>query len=197
MNEHRVIEMVLACLEKMANRCVLDKVLDAASARKAIDFFETFADRCHHAKEEAYLFPALEARGFSRDHGPTGLMRHEHEQGRHHLQAMKVVIDRAAAGDVACLWRFTEQAWAYISLLRHHIVREDQRLFVMADEHLTDADQASLLEGFTDVEMQEDHAGLHEQYLQVANELAHRFGVPRAHVNAVASHGCGSCCHHG
>ena len=82
MDEHRVIEQVLNCLEKLADRCEATEVIDRASALKALAFFRNFADRCHHGKEEGHLFPLLEARGFARQRGPTGVMRHEHAEGR-------------------------------------------------------------------------------------------------------------------
>jgi hemerythrin-like domain-containing protein len=46
--EHRVIEQVLDCLERMAEQCERSGRIDAESAEKAIDFFQDFADRCHH-----------------------------------------------------------------------------------------------------------------------------------------------------
>src|SRR5262245_22758898 len=64
MNEHRVIEQVLACLEKMADRCILEGELDAESTRSAMDFLQNFAERCHQGKEERHLFAKLEAEGF-------------------------------------------------------------------------------------------------------------------------------------
>ena len=99
--EHRVIEQVLSCLERMAQQCVVEGSLDGDSARRAIDFLRTFADQCHHGKEESHLFPALEAQGFSRDTGPTGVMLHEHEFGREHVGCMDRAIPAAAAGDQA------------------------------------------------------------------------------------------------
>mgnify|MGYP000753666721 CR=1 FL=1 len=44
---------------------------------EAVDFFRMFADRCHHAKEENHLFPAMEAKGMPREGGPTGVMLYE------------------------------------------------------------------------------------------------------------------------
>jgi hemerythrin-like domain-containing protein len=196
MGEHRVIEQVLGCLEKMANGCVLDKTLDADAAYQAIDFFKGFCDSCHHAKEEEHLFPTMEAKGFSRTEGPTAVMRYEHEQARRYLQGMKAVIDKAAAGDALSLWRFAEQAWCYIELLRHHITKEDQRLFALADEHLTDADQQALLEGFVALENRDHHAAAHEKYLDIADELAKRFGVPRNHCGIAAIASAGGCGYH-
>ena len=90
-NEHRVIEQVLGCLEKMAAQAVEGK-LDEPSAREALDFFQTFADGCHHHKEEDHLFPLMEAKGFPRHGGPTGVMLHEHEEGRRHVKAMRSAL---------------------------------------------------------------------------------------------------------
>ena len=47
-----------------------------------MDFLSIFVDKCHHGKEEEFLFPALEAKGVKREGGPIGVMLHEHEQGR-------------------------------------------------------------------------------------------------------------------
>src|SRR5271166_4514533 len=86
--EHRIIEQVLDCLETMAQKSTTHGHLDEISARQAIDFFRNFADRCHHGKEETHLFPAMEAKGFPHQGGPTGVMLSEHEQGRAHIRGM-------------------------------------------------------------------------------------------------------------
>ena len=100
-NEHRVIELVLDCLDAMARRCEAVGRLDDEAARQAIDFFRSFADRCHHAKEENQLFPLMEARGFDRNAGPTAVMRHEHVQGRAYVAEMEQAVAGAARGDEA------------------------------------------------------------------------------------------------
>ena len=91
--EHRIIEQVLDCLEKIAQNCATGGRLDKTSAEQALDFFRDFADRCHHGKEETHLFRAMEAKGFPRQGGPTGVMLHEHEQGRAHIRDMAEAIE--------------------------------------------------------------------------------------------------------
>ena len=54
----------------------------AADLDDAMDFIKTFADSCHHAKEEDLLFPAMGEAGFPSRGGPVGVMLMEHEQGR-------------------------------------------------------------------------------------------------------------------
>jgi hemerythrin-like domain-containing protein len=95
-DEHRVIEQVLNCLERIADVCAAERKLDGRSALHALDFFRSFADGCHHRKEEAHLFPALEAKGFPPKTGPTAVMRAEHTECRQHVQAMASVVEDAA-----------------------------------------------------------------------------------------------------
>ena len=58
-NEHRIIEQVLNCLERMVERCSLNGRLEETPAREAIGFFRAFAECAHLAKEEAHLFPLV------------------------------------------------------------------------------------------------------------------------------------------
>ena len=193
--EHRVIEQVLGCLEELAARCAAESELDAASARQVLDFFRVFADECHHGKEERHLFPALEAKGFSRQQGPTGVMLHEHDQGRRHLRAMAGAVAGAAGGDREAVGRFVAQARGYAQLLREHIRKEDECLFPMAEVALTEEDRQALLASFARVENEEMHAETHEEYLRLADELADRLGVLRAFPEPATRRGCCACGH--
>jgi hemerythrin-like domain-containing protein len=179
-SEHRVIEQVLECLEKIGAEARSLGRLDAEAARDAIDFFRNFADRCHHGKEEAHLFPAMEAKGFPREGGPTGVMLHEHEQGRAYIRAMDETVERAAAGHPAAVTQFCAHAQGYVDLLREHISKEDHCLFGLADRALSPTDQDRLLEQFERVESEHMGEGTHQRFLDVANRLADRYGVARA-----------------
>ena len=170
-SEHRVIEQVLACLEKIVEQARQNGRLEKQPAEDAVAFFRNFADRCHHGKEEAHLFPALEAQGFPREGGPTGVMLHEHEQGRACVRGMAESLEAAAAGDPAALERFAANAGEYVSLLRDHIYKEDHILFALADRVLSADDQQRLLDGFGKVEAEEMGAGTHERYHALAHEL--------------------------
>jgi hemerythrin-like domain-containing protein len=189
--EHRVIEQVLNCLEKIADACRRDGKLDGRSAREAIDFFRNFADKCHHGKEESHFFPAMEARGFSREFGPTGVMLHEHDLGRSYVRGMNEAIEAAAAGDPAAIAQFAKNAAFFIDLLREHIYKEDHCLFGMADQAFSDEDQQKLLATFARVEAEEMGIDTHEKYLALANELADRWNVPRAESTPSCHHACG------
>jgi hemerythrin-like domain-containing protein len=194
MSEHRVIETVLACLEKMADETDAKKSLDVSDARDAVAFLKTFADRCHHMKEEDRLFPAMEKFGMPREAGPTAVMRHEHEMGRAHVRRMDEATTAFERGDAAAARTFAFEARAFVELLREHIAKEDEILFPMADRMLPPAVQDELLRGFEHAE-KDMGAGTHETFLAVAERLCKRYGVTRDLATAKA-HAC-SCSNHG
>jgi hemerythrin-like domain-containing protein len=191
-NEHRVIEQVLACLERIVEQARGDARLPLKAARQAIEFFREFADHCHHAKEEERLFPALEAKGFSPDAGPTAVMRFEHEQGRAQIRAMEQAAEAASRGDPGALESFARHAAAYVVLLRNHIAKEDHCLFPMAEQVLSDQEDQALAAAFDNVE-EEVGPSRHEAYLELADELARRFGVT---ATAASVGACSRACHH-
>jgi hemerythrin-like domain-containing protein len=175
--EHRVIEKVLACLEKIEQEALRDKKLNAEAARQAIEFFKNFADKCHHGKEEVHLFPLMEEKGFPRDSGPTGVMMYEHEQGRQFIAGMSDSIEKAEQGDADALRQFSEHARGYIAMLQEHINKEDHCLFPMADQTFSEEEQQTLSQHFDRVEHEEMGEGAHEKYHGIAETLCKQYDV--------------------
>ena len=167
-DEHRVIERVLAALEKMTAKPALAS-LD--SWQKALDFIRHFADQCHHIKEEKVLFPALEEHGIPSDGGPVGMMLMEHEEGRSYVRAMAAAMVLLETGNEAATASLFSSARAYVRLLREHIQKEDEILFRMADEVIPADEQKKLLAAFAQHEAEEMGAGVHEKYLTIARDL--------------------------
>lgn len=159
--EHELIARMLDCLDTLATRCQAEGKLDAALARQTVDFFRNFADRCHHGKEETHFFPKMEARGFPREGGPTGVMLMEHEQGRAAVRGMTAAIDGNSVAE------FVRHAADYSALLRQHIEKENHCLYAMADSAFTAPDQADLTGRFAQTERTE-LAGLREKYQALA-----------------------------
>jgi len=167
-DEHRVIERVLAVLQKLTTRPV-ENSLDCW--RKALDFFSHFADQCHHFKEEQVLFPAMEEHGIPRDGGPIGMMLMEHEEGRGYVRAMLAALVLAEAKNEAAKEILVNKAKAYLRLLKEHIQKEDEILFRIADDVIPADEQKALLRSFEEHEAREIGEGVHEKYLKLVEEL--------------------------
>src|SRR3972149_3691353 len=133
-HEHEVILRALALLERLGKNLEAGKPVDHGALAGLVDFFKTFADRCHHGKEEQPLFPAMERHGIPREGGPLGVMLVEHDQGRAFIRAMAEGNDREAA----------EAITGYVTLLRAHIDKENDTLFRMAEEAVPGAEQRGL-----------------------------------------------------
>jgi len=86
--EHRAIEKVLNALDDFALKLEKGEKVNAEVLEKSVDFIRTFADRCHHGKEEDRLFQLMARRGFSKNSGPIAVMLQEHELGRSFVKAM-------------------------------------------------------------------------------------------------------------
>lgn len=168
-DEHRVIERVLTAVDQLTKRPAKESL---ELWKKALDFIRGFADGCHHYKEEQVLFPALEEHGIPRDGGPVGMMLIEHEEGRSYVRAMAEAVGQIEAGKQGKEEALFENARSYLRLLHEHIQKEDDVLFVMANDVIPTDKQPELLNRFENYEAEEMGKGTHEKYLKIAEELA-------------------------
>lgn len=163
-HEHEVILRALGLLERQGRSLETGQPVDRDALGWLVDFFKTFADRCHHGKEEQHLFPALERRGIPRAGGPVGVMLHEHEQGRALLRAMAAGEDRRAAQAIR----------GYAALLRAHIDKENGVLFPLAEQVLGEQEQRDLAAAFDAMELEVAGPGVHERLLARLAEIEGR-----------------------
>ena len=167
-DEHRVIERVLAVVDRLTRAPVEDSL---ASWKKALDFIRNFADQCHHLKEEKILFPAMEERGMPREGSPIGVMLMEHEEGRGYVRSMLAALTLAEAKNSAAKDSLLSNARAYLRLLKEHILKEDEILFKIADDVIPADEQKTLVRTFEEHEAKEMVTAVHEKYLRIAEEL--------------------------
>lgn len=106
----------------------------------------------HFAKEEKALFPEME-KFIPRDGGPIAVMLMEHED----LNASKAGFLQAlgalnGTGGDEVKTRVAENGLRFIRVLRPHIDKEDNILFMMADMHLDESQNEAILKKFQDIE---------------------------------------------
>jgi hemerythrin-like domain-containing protein len=168
--EHDLILRGVTVLERMARRANSGQAVPAGDARSIIEFIRKFADGCHHAKEEGVLFPAMIAAGIPAQGGPVAVMLGEHDQGRAAVKAM----DEAAAGfgsDKCALDAFASAAFAYSSLLKNHIFKENSVLFKMADQVIPASQDAGMVAAYDVHEAKVTGPGEHERFHAMIDAL--------------------------
>ncbi|MBI1748565.1 MAG: hemerythrin domain-containing protein [Acidobacteria bacterium] len=175
-HEHRIIERILRALEGLCTRLVRGENPPAAAFLQIIDFFRTFADSCHHQKEEKYLFPVLEQHGVPRVGGPVGVMLYEHEMGRRFVADLASAVAAYEKGDPSARAAIVENGRGYIRHLAEHINKEDNILYKMAEDMFDDATWTALLAAF---EKTEESVGActHEKCERQAAELENSWAL--------------------
>jgi hemerythrin-like domain-containing protein len=169
--EHRMIERMLRVLEAVSGE--LDRGGDVPSKviGEIIDFIRTFADQCHHAKEEDLLFTRAELRGLPRHGGPIGVMLDEHELGRRNVREMAEALTEYDKGGEGARSTIARNTTGYAQLLSQHILKEDSILYPMIDNILTEDDESELTEKFEQVEHERIGEGRHHSYIELVERL--------------------------
>lgn len=171
MDEHRVIERVLGALEAYAGELSPARALERGPVLEFARFFKTFADAFHHGKEERLLFERMVEFGFPREGGPLAVMLLEHEMGRKHVAVLAAIGEGAGRPAPGERDTFAAHSRDFASLLRSHIVKEDQILYPMALQCLPGAELDRLAEQYA--EFQEKVVGTagYDEMLRLADRL--------------------------
>jgi hemerythrin-like domain-containing protein len=162
-HEHEAVLKMLDASESAARKFDAGGKVPSEVLADLLEFFRVFTDQCHHMKEEELFFPMLERKGIPRDGGPVGVMLHEHEEGRALIREMVIAAEAYHQGEESAPARWSRAARAYAQLLREHIFKENNVLFIMAERVLTSAEQAQLAESFEKLEIEKMGAGTHER----------------------------------
>jgi len=163
-NDHEDILVMLSVLERLATELQAGQAVKLTHLEQAVNYLTTFADRCHHGKEEDLLFPALAEAGIPSQGGPIGVMLAEHTQGRAYIRAMQESLPRLHAGDTSAGSAFAEAALGYVQLLRNHIAKENNVLFVLAEQRLSPSEHVRLAASFAQVERERIGEGGQEEF---------------------------------
>ncbi|MGV8907007.1 MAG: hemerythrin domain-containing protein [Acetobacterium sp.] len=169
--EHDAILYVLQILDQM----MLSKSNEGESQLRYYDeliyFLKIFVDRCHHGKEENYLFKELVKKDIPDVGDSVIVMLQEHVQSRNFIAQMSQSLNEKDINS------FNNVAVQYRDLVRSHIEKEDNILFQMADKVIDETEQDILFEEFEKFEENIIGHGVHEKLHAMINTWAKAFGV--------------------
>ncbi len=175
--EHGGIKVMLAILGKVCDRLEAGQRVEPKHLEEILEFLKVFVDKCHHAKEEDHLFPAMEKAGIPREGGPLGVMLHEHQAGRDFIRGMTQAAAALEKGAPGAAKRFASNARGYTELLLQHIEKEDNILYPMAEARLPAGADGALSAAFERVEEERVGHGRHEEFHRMMDRLKGFYGV--------------------
>ncbi len=126
--EHQVILKVVYGLAEVGEGLRAGAGADAALLAGAVRFMRWFADRCHHGKEEGYLFPAMEDKGARSWGCPFSALREQHRAAREAISALAAAVQDYAR-DPATGGTLARAIEGIVKLYPRHIWTEDNIVF--------------------------------------------------------------------
>ena len=174
MIEHRLIERMIALMREELARMEREKTVNGLFIETAVDFIRTYADRCHHGKEEDILFRELGKKKMPAEYARImGELIEEHKLGR---ETTRRLVEGNAAYHAG---RKEEGHRTVVECLRllvdfypKHIAKEDRSFFLPVMRLFSREEQEAMLQEEYDF----DRELIHERYRGVVEAHEKRPG---------------------
>lgn len=150
--EHDSIKSMLQVLGKMSDKLAAGEPVPAEDLKSGVVFLEEFGDKCHHRKEESYLFPMMEKSGDPEVAGLGDELANEHGMAREHVKSMTEALEKQEEDLQELAKVFNPHVKELSPMMELHINKEEKVLFPAAEKSLSEDQMKELEEGFRHVE---------------------------------------------
>jgi len=164
MIEHRLIERMIDVMKEELLLIEKEKKVDPEFIETAVDFIRTYADRCHHGKEEDILFRDLGGKKLTDEHKRTmEELVEEHRWGRKITVRLVEANAKYFQGNKESISAIMDCIRTLIEFYPKHIEKEDKRFFIPCMDYFTDSEKDAMLKE----EWEFDKNLIHEKYRNI------------------------------
>lgn len=110
-------------------------------------YIDTFPQKLHHPKEDAYLFRRLKMRTRAADKAIMEL-EHQHRAGAEHVRALEMALGRYQAGAPGGREAFMAAAETFADEIAVHMALEENVVIPLAKQHLEPEDWVEIAQAF-------------------------------------------------
>ncbi|MDH4213222.1 MAG: hemerythrin domain-containing protein [Candidatus Thorarchaeota archaeon] len=172
MIEHRLIERMISIMGKEIKRIQKNRDVDPKFIDTAVNFIRTYADQCHHGKEEKILFRDLQKKKLKPDDKQImDELIHEHILGRTLTGQLVEAKSKFITGEKTALATIINLMQQLVDFYPKHIEKEDKIFFKSAMKYFTTAEKDAML----DEEYEFDKKFIHVIYRNVVAEAEQAF----------------------
>jgi hemerythrin-like domain-containing protein len=167
MIEHRLIERMIKMMEIKMQNIGKDSKPDILFIEDACDFLKTYADRCHHGKEENILFFELKDKNLSGEHREIlNQLINEHKFARKTTSELATVNQEYKNGINGSITDIYKHLKTLTDLYPEHIKKEDKIFFIPSMGYFTDEEKDEMLDSFWEF----DRSLIHEKYKSLVSK---------------------------
>jgi hemerythrin-like domain-containing protein len=171
MIEHRLIERMVGVLRAEMQSIEKKDEANVELIDSGVDFFRTYADRCHHGKEEDILFRDLAKKSLSPEHKKImAELIEEHRFGRETVRQLLGAKERYGKGDAAALKEIIGILKELLEFYPVHIEKEDQHFFLPCMDYFSKEERDAMLQECWEFDKQL----IHEKYRQLVERFEGR-----------------------
>ena len=168
MKEHRLIERMIAVIKKETEDLASGRELDTLFIKESADFIKTYADQCHHGKEEDILFRELAKKNISKEHSEImNQLIAEHKYGRKALKELIEAKDRYENGGKEAKADALIRLKALVEFYPKHIEKEDKHFFLPCMGYFSSKEKDDMLEEFWEF----DKTLIHKKYKRMVEQM--------------------------
>jgi len=146
--------------------------VDSGFIDTVVDFMRTYADRCHHGKEEDILFRDVAKKNMFSEH--ARIMQElieEHKMGRNNVKKLVEAKEKYAGGNKDALKDIMSNMEILVKFYPKHIEKEDKHFFIPCMDYFNDVEKDAMLK-----EMWEfDRNIIHDKYTRVVENYEKRY----------------------
>ncbi len=161
MIEHRLIERMIQIIKIQLEDIQTGKKADPDLIDRFIHFVRTYADRCHHGKEEDILFRELARKKIQPEHKRIlEELLEEHKFGRQITLTLADASQKYQKGETESLAVLTECLRSLVEFYPDHIKKEDKEFFIPIMDYFSPEEKDAMIrEGY-----ELDSRLLHREY---------------------------------
>jgi hemerythrin-like domain-containing protein len=172
MAEHRIIEQIAGVMKAEVARINKEKRIDPHFINATAAFLRTYADRCHHGKEEDILFAALKRKKISKQHFETlQQLLEEHEIARKNVRDMLAAKERYVRGDRSALSDIKSCLSRLAALYPAHIELEDRHFFIEVMQYFSEREQNRMVKDFWEFDRKIIHSEYKDKVVRLKEEI--------------------------
>jgi hemerythrin-like domain-containing protein len=161
MIEHRLIERMIDVMKEEFVLIEKEKKVDPEFIEMAVDFIRTYADRCHHGKEEDILFRDLGGKKLKDEYKRRmEELVEEHRWGRKITGRLVEANAKYIRGNKESLSVIMDCIKSLVEFYPKHIEKEDKHFFIPCMDYFTDSEKDAMLKE----EWEFDKSLIHEKY---------------------------------
>lgn len=146
MIEHRLIEKMIAVIRGEITRIENGGEVDPGFIDDAADFIHTYADRCHHGKEEDILFRDLGKKELSTfDRFTVEELKEDHRKGRENTALLVAAKEKYIRGDKTQAEAILNEMKFFVDFYPKHIEKEDKHFFIPSMDYFTAGEKSAMM----------------------------------------------------